>query len=445
MILVVRNFRVWKNILTFEEIFSSMEENFALLAKYNFWNGNVPELGFIRVGYTDKIFDYIGNRLVKVLVGQRRAGKSYILRQIAYRLVQDGINPQNIFYINKEFTDFDCVKDYHDLEILLKQYKEALKPVGKVWLFIDEIQNVTGWEHFVNSYSQNFADNYEIFISGSNSKMLSGELATLLSGLYVNFEIFPFSYQEYIGITGKDDHRQSYLDYMESGALPELFILPNNETRRNYVAAIKDTVLLRDIIQRNSIKDPKLLEDIFIYLVNNASNLISITNILNFFKSKKRKTTYDTISNYIGYIEDTFLIHKVERYDIRGKGTISGNYKYYINDLAYKNYLYPGFAYGIGYKLENLVYLQLRRSGYDVYVGAMRDKEVDFVAMKGDHILYLQSTYLLSDEQTVRREYAPLEAIQDNYDKYVVSFDEISYPSNKGIKHIQAWKLAEVI
>lgn len=445
MILVVRNFRVWKNILTFEEIFSSMEENFALLAKYNFWNGNVPELGFIRVGYTDKIFDYIGNRLVKVLVGQRRAGKSYILRQIAYRLVQDGINPQNIFYINKEFTDFDCVKDYHDLEILLKQYKEALKPVGKVWLFIDEIQNVTGWEHFVNSYSQNFADNYEIFISGSNSKMLSGELVTLLSGRYVNFEIFPFSYQEYIGITGKDDHRQSYLDYMESGALPELFILPNNETRRNYVAAIKDTVLLRDIIQRNSIKDPKLLEDIFIYLVNNASNLISITNILNFFKSKKRKTTYDTISNYIGYIEDTFLIHKVERYDIRGKETISGNCKYYINDLAYKNYLYPGFAYGIGYKLENLVYLQLRRSGYDVYVGAMRDKEVDFVAMKGDHILYLQSTYLLSDEQTVRCEYAPLEAIQDNYDKYVVSFDEISYPSNKGIKHIQAWKLAEVI
>lgn len=445
MILVVRNFRVWKNILTFEEIFSSMEENFALLAKYNFWNGNVPELGFIRVGYADKIFDYIGNRLVKVLVGQRRAGKSYILRQIAYRLVQDGINPQNIFYINKEFTDFDCVKDYHDLEILLKQYKEALKPVGKVWLFIDEIQNVTGWEHFVNSYSQNFADNYEIFISGSNSKMLSGELVTLLSGRYVNFEIFPFSYQEYIGITGKDDHRQSYLDYMESGALPELFILPNNETRRNYVAAIKDTVLLRDIIQRNSIKDPKLLEDIFIYLVNNASNLISITNILNFFKSKKRKTTYDTISNYIGYIEDTFLIHKVERYDIRGKETISGNCKYYINDLAYKNYLYPGFAYGIGYKLENIVYLQLRRSGYDVYVGAMRDKEVDFVAMKGDHILYLQSTYLLSDEQTVHREYAPLEAIQDNYDKYVVSFDEISYPSNKGIKHIQAWKLAEVI
>lgn len=174
-----------------------MEENFALLSKYNFWNGNVPELGFIRVGYTDKIFDYTGNRLIKVLVGQRRVGKSYLLRQIAYRLIQSGINPRNIFYINKELTDFDCVQDYHDLETLLKQYKEALNPDGKVWLFIDEIQNISGWEHFVNSYSQNFIDSYEIFISGSNSKMLSGELATLLSGRYVNFEIFPFSFQEY--------------------------------------------------------------------------------------------------------------------------------------------------------------------------------------------------------------------------------------------------------
>lgn len=422
-----------------------MEENFASLGKYNFWNGNVPELGFIRHSYTDKIFDYIGNKLVKVLVGQRRAGKSYLLRQIAYRLIQGGINPQNIFYINKEFTDFDCVQDYHDLEALLKQYKAALNPVGKVWLFIDEIQNISGWEHFVNSYSQNFIDSYELFISGSNSKMLSGELATLLSGRYVNFEIFPFSFQEYVGITGKSESKQSYIEYMESGALPELFVLPNDETKRNYIAAIKDTVLLRDIIQRNSIKDPKLLEDIFIYLVNNASNLISITNILNFFKSNKRKTTYDTISNYISYIENTFLIHRAERYDIKGKDTVSGNCKYYINDLAFKNYLYSGFAYGIGYKLENLVYLQLRRSGYNVYVGAMRDKEVDFVASKGDRVLYVQSTYLLSDEQTIRREYASLEAIQDNYEKYVVSLDDFSFPSNQGIQHIQAWKLTEVL
>ncbi len=422
-----------------------MKENFTSLEKYNFWNGNVPELGFSRKDYTDKILTYTGNKLVKVLVGQRRAGKSYILRQIAQRLIENGENPHNIFYINKEFIDFDFIKNYKDLESLLKIYREKLNPEGKVWLFIDEIQNVVGWEHFVNSRSQDFVESHEIFISGSNSKMLSGELATLLSGRYVNFEIFPFSFTEYTGITGKSISRQSYIEYMESGALPELFVLPNEETKRNYISAIKDTVLLRDIIQRHNIKDPKLLEDIFVYLVNNASNLISITNIVKYFKNNGRRTTYDTISNYIGYIEDAFLIHKTERYDIRGKETIAGNYKFYINDLSFKNYLYPGFGYGIGYKLENLVYLELKRAGYEVYIGAMRDKEVDFVAIKGERIIYLQCSYLLIDEQTIRREYASLEAIQDNYEKMVVSLDEVSLPSNNGIKHIQVWRLRDVI
>jgi predicted AAA+ superfamily ATPase len=186
---------------------------------------------------------------------------------------------------------------------------------------------------------------------------------------------------------------------MESGALPELFVLPNDETKRNYISAIKDTVLLRDIIQRHNIKESNLLEDIFIYLVNNASNLISTTNIVNYFKSNNRKTTYDTVSSYIGYIEDTFLIHKAERYDIRGKETLAGNCKYYANDLSFKNYLYPGFGYGIGYKLENIVYLELRRAGFDPYVGALRDKEVDFVAKKGDRLIYVQVAYLLIDQE----------------------------------------------
>jgi predicted AAA+ superfamily ATPase len=422
-----------------------MEEYFAALERYNFWNGNISELGYLRTSYTDKIFDYNDSKLIRVLIGQRRTGKSYILRQIIHGLIETGVNPGNIFYINKEFTDFDFVRDYKDLEMLLNLYREKLKIKDKVWIFIDEVQSITGWERFVNSYSQDFVDSYEIFISGSNSKMLSTELATLLSGRYVNFEVFPFSYKEYTGITQKEINKNSYIDYMESGALPELFSLPNEETKRNYISAIKDTVLLRDIIQRHSIKDPKLLEDIFIFLVNNASNLISITNIANYFKSKGRKTTYDTVANYIGYIEDAFLVHKAERYDIRGKETISGNCKYYINDLSFKNYLYPGFGYGIGYKLENIVYLELRRAEYEIYIGAMRGKEVDFVAKKGDRIIYLQCTWLLNDEQTAKREYAPLEAIPDNYEKAVISLDDISFPSNKGIRHIQAWKLPDFL
>lgn len=422
-----------------------MEENFISLEKYNFWNGNVPELGFLREQYTSDIFHYIGNKLIKVLVGQRRSGKSYILRQIAHQLIAGGVHPKNIFYVNKEFIDFDFVGNYKDLENLVKLYKDKLKPKGKIYLFIDEIQNIVEWERFVNSYAQDFTESYELFISGSNSRMLSGELATLLSGRYVTFEVFPFSYAEYLGVTKSESNKQSYVRYMESGGLPELFVLPNEDTKRNYVTSVKDTVLLRDIIQRHSIKDPKLLEDLFVYLVNNASNMLSVNNVANYMKSSGRKTTYDTVANYIGYIEDTFLVHKAERYDIRGKETISGNCKYYINDLAYKNYLYSGFGYGIGYKLENLVYLELRRAGYEVFVGTMPNKEVDFVAQKADKVVYLQSAYLLVDAETTKREYTSLEAIKDNYEKMVVSLDDVQLPQNKGIKHVQAWDLQGVL
>ena len=210
---------------------------------------------------------------------------------------------------------------------------------------------------------------------------------------------------------------------------------------RNYVSAIKDTVLLRDIIQRNNIREPKLLEDIFAYLVNNASNLISITNIVKYFKGQGRKVSYDAISNYIRYIEETFLIHRCERYDIKGKDILSGNTKFYINDLAYKNYLYSGFGYGFGYLLENLIYLELRRAGFDVYVGTLRNKEVDFVARKADRVIYVQSTYMLIDETTIEREYSALEAIGDNFEKIVVSLDDIALPLKGGIKHIRAWEL----
>ncbi len=416
-----------------------------LLRKFNLWDSDTFDLGYKRSEYTDKLTDYVGNRLIKVLVGQRRSGKSYILRQVARQLIDNGVKPENTLFINREFADFDFLKTYKDLDELVQSYKKELNPSGKVYIFIDEVQIIEGWEKIINSYSQYFVDSYEIFISGSNSKMLSGELATLLSGRYVKFEIFPFGYSEYLGITQKENGRQSYTEYMNSGGLPELFMLQKQELKRNYVSAIKDTVLLRDIIQRHSIRDPQLLEDIFIFLVNNASNLISIANIVKYFKGQGRRTSYDAISTYIGYIEDTFLIHRCDRYDIKGKDTLSGNAKFYINDLAYKNYLYPGYGYGFGYLVENLIYLELRRAGFDVYVGNLRNKEVDFVARKADRIIYLQSAYILSDETTIEREYSSLEAIDDNFEKLVVSLDDITLPSRGGIKHIQAWDLREIL
>ena len=419
-----------------------MDEKLSILNKFNFWSNNTPDLGYLRTEYTDKIADYTGNRLIKVLVGQRRTGKSYLLRQVAKKLIDEGVSPINILFINKEFTDFEFLSNYIKLDELIKLYKSEMKPVGRIYIFIDEVQNIEGWEKVINSYSQDYTENYEFFITGSNSKMISTELSTILSGRYINFAIFPFSYLEFTGITKKEQSKTSYIEYMSTGGLPELFSLPNPETRRNYISAIKDTVLLRDIIQRQNIREPKLLEDIFVFLVNNASNLISVSNIFKYFRGIGRKTSYDIISNYIGYLQDSFLIHRCERYDIRGKDTIAGNVKFYANDLAFKNYLFPGFGYGFGYILENLIYLDILRAGYEVYTGSIKNREVDFVAKKADKIIYVQCTYLLVEPQTIAREYASLEAIDDNYQKFVVSLDDLSMPSNKGINHLQAWNFA---
>lgn len=415
------------------------------IRKYNFWNSNPIDLGFPRTSYTDKIGQYLGNKLVKVLVGQRRAGKSYILRQIVSKLISEGVKSENILYINKEYMELATLRSAVELEQLYKAYRKALKPIGKVYIFIDEIQYIDEWERFVNSHSQDFAEPSELFISGSNSNLLSGELATLLSGRYVEFEIFPFSFPEFCGISGLEISSESYRKFLQSGALPELFNLPNDEMKQNYVSSIKDTVMLRDIVARYNVKDVKLLDDLFVYLVNTASSLISITNIINFFASKKRKTNYETLSSYINYLENSFLVHRAERYNIKGKNTISGNNKYYLNDLAYRNYLYAGYGYGIGHLLENAVYLSLRRAGFQVYVGTIKDAEVDFVAIKGDKRLYLQVTLQLTEEKTIEREYRSLKLIDDNFDKYVVSMDDYKIPTNEGIEHISAWKLGDFL
>lgn len=415
------------------------------IRKYNYWEGNSVDSGYKRMLYTDKIGQYMGNNLVKVLVGQRRAGKSYILRQIASKLIAQGVKCENILYINKEYMEFIALRSAIELEELYKAYRQELKPQGKVYLLIDEIQYIEEWERFVNSHSQDFAEPCELFISGSNSNLLSGELATLLSGRYVEFEIFPFGYTEYCGITKQEVDRSSYKKYLQSGALPELFHLPNDEMKQNYVSSIKDTVMLRDIVGRYKVKDIKLLDDLFVYLVNSAASIVSITNIINFFTSKKRKTNYETLSTYITYLENSFLVHRAERYNIKGKDTISGNCKFYLNDLCYRNYLYSGYGYGLGYLLENVVYLSLRRAGYRVYVGTIKNTEVDFVAIKGDKKLYLQVTFQLTEEQTIEREYHSLKLIDDNFDKYVVSMDDYEIPTNEGIKHVSAWNLDDVL
>lgn len=422
-----------------------MEEKIALIQKYNLWHGNTIDCGFPRPLYTQMISQYLGNKLIKVLTGQRRVGKSYILRQIAMQLAHSGVNADNILFINRELTAFDFIESYKDLEQLIQTYRAEMKVQGRVYIFIDEVQEIDGWERAVNSLSQDFAEDYEVFITGSNSKMLSGELSTLLSGRYVEFRIFPLSYHEYISVHQLQEGKQSYLQYMNDGGYPELVHIHSSDMKRNYISALKDTILLKDIIHRYTIRDVRLLEDMFAYLVNNSSNLLSISNITNYLKSRGRKTTYDTVTAYIGYLEAVFIAHRVSRYNIRGKEILAGSCKYYINDLSFKNHLYGGFTFGIGYLLENLVYLDLIRNGYDVYVGTLRNKEVDFVATKNDRTIYIQAAYILVDEETVHREYTPLESIPDNYEKIVVSLDDFQYPSHLGIRHLRAWELNGIL
>ncbi len=424
---------------------SDMNEKNQLLRQYNLWDKKPQDLGFLRKTYTDALYQYVGNRLVKVLVGQRRSGKSFIMRQLAAKLIENGVDKHNIFMLNLDIVAFDFVKTYRDLVDIFNVYIEEIKPQGRIYLFVDEIQNVDGWERFVNSYSQDFTQDYEIFITGSNSKMLAGELATFLSGRYVKFTIFPFSFDEYADVCSLSHNRETYIRYMQDGGMPELLHLANEDMRRNYMASLKDTILLRDIIQRYSIKDVRLLEDLFIYIINNTSNLFSVNSLIKYYKSLGRSVSFDKVSAYLDYLCETYLIHRTERYNIRGKETIAGVCKYYANDLSFGNYLYKGFPHGLGYNLENLQYLDLRRAGYSVYVGAIKDKEVDFVAQRGERVIYVQSTYLLAEEETIKREYTPLESISDNYEKYVVSMDDLRLPSRGGIEHIRAWEFHERI
>ena len=237
-----------------------MNDIFDELVSSNYWNGKLPKVEFARKSYTNRIFGYVGNRLVKVLTGQRGVGKGCLLRQIIYQLIADGVSSRNILYISKKFTDSGVLSGYRDLDDLLFIYREKIHPVGKVYIFIEEIQKVEGWEHFVHSHSQDFVDTCELFISGSNQDMLSGEAEKLLARHYVSFEIFPFSFSEHRILERVEATGKNYAEYMGKGALPILFNLPDAEAGWKAISALRDTILFRDIIRRYRIKDARLLE-----------------------------------------------------------------------------------------------------------------------------------------------------------------------------------------
>jgi predicted AAA+ superfamily ATPase len=394
-----------------------MIENLSKIAKFNFWE-NKPKTGFKRTVYLERLENYKDSNLIRVLVGQRRVGKSFIMRQVIEDLLQKGVSPINTLYINMEYLEYSFIKNELDLISFFNHYVESNKVKGDFYLFIDEVQNISSWEKAVNDLSQDFTRRIHVYLTGSNAQLLSGELATFLSGRYVKFLILPFSYDEFVAIKGGQKSKAKFLDYLQTGGMPELFNLPDDISKRQYLSAIYDTVLLRDVVERHQVRDVGLLKDVFAYVVNNIGNLFSVANLVNFFKSQQRKTNYETIAQYLKYLEDAYLIHKCDRYDIKGKEILAGNVKYYLNDLSFKHYLFPGVNHGWGYLMENLVYLELLHNGFEIHAGHLKYYQIDFVAKRAERLLYIQSTYSLHDEETKEREYRSLISVQTTLKKW---------------------------
>jgi predicted AAA+ superfamily ATPase len=418
-----------------------MQEIFEILKKDNHWYGNPQKrVGFRRDFYLKKIEATMGNKLIKVLVGQRRAGKSFLLRQIIEKLLKGGTKGKNIFYLNKELVDYDEIRNYKDLNKLIKIYLEKIKPKGKVYYFLDEVQEIDGWQKIVNSLAQDHRQSNEVFISGSNSKMLSGELTTYLTGRYISFEIFPFSYSEYLKYFKLENSKKNLINFIQNTGLPEILSVEDEEFKRNYLQSLKDAILLKDIAGRYQIRQVKMLEKIMDYISDNIGNIFSVDKVSNFLRTKKYKVSNNTISSYLKYLSETFLIYEVSRYDLKGKDILDSGKKYYLNDLAFRNFIFSKFDAGLGKHLENIVFLNLRRNGWRVNVGKFDNLEIDFVAEKAGEVKYIQVAYSLADKKVAEREFGNLEKIKDSYEKVVLSLDDISFGDKNGIKHWEIWK-----
>ena len=395
--------------------------------------------------YMSRIRPFIGTELIKVMTGIRRCGKSVMLELIKQELIDSGVNPAQFISINFEdmnYAHLQTAKALHD-EIT----KRADDIDGRVYLFFDEIQEVKDWEKCINSFRISL--NCDIYITGSNAKLLSGELATYLGGRYVEFVIYPFSFAEFIElyktITPDESIQKCFQKYLLAGGMPYLAnIRYADEPSRQYLHDLFNSVQLKDIVKRNKIRDVDLLERIIAYVMANVGNTFSASSLAKFLKSEQRTVAPETILNYIRYCCDAYLFYQVKREDLQGKQILASNEKYYIADHGIREAVFGGNMKEINLTLENIVYLELLRRGYEVTVGRYGDKEIDFVCHKRDEKLYVQVTYMLASDETVQREFGAYDNIRDNFPKYVVSLDEFDMSRN-GIKHrnIRDFLLAE--
>ena len=395
----------------------------------------------IRERYLKLIRPFYNQDLIKVLIGIRRSGKSVILKQIIDELKANGVGDDHIIYINFEDYDFE---EYTDAKKLNDYIKEQIIDDKKYYIFFDEIQNVEKWEKVVNSLRA--TKNTSIFITGSNSDLLSSDLATHIAGRYVSFKVTPFTFKEVcelLNITDSRDIENAFNDYIKWGGMPQRFMQEDDISKKTYLNDIYDSIIIKDIVRRFNIKDIDLLNRIVTYILTTPSQVFSADSLKNYMKSESRNVSLETLYNYLDYIYRANLISKAERYDVRGKRILTGKYKYYLTDLGFTNILSEGKKSQVGAYLENIVYNELIARGYNVNVGTLENAEVDFIATRFDEKIYIQVTYMLSDDKIVDREFNVYNKIEDNYPKYVLSMDKFDMSQNGIIhKNIIDWLLS---
>ncbi len=384
--------------------------------------------------YLNDLISFRDKELIKIVRGPRGSGKSALFDLYITYLLEDNVNPIQIIRINLEDHDFNDMKDYNDLYTYISS---KLLPDKMNYVFIDEVQKLTDFQIACDSLY--IKKNVDLYITGSNSKLLSGELATLLSGRYVEIKMLPLSFKEYISYVGKSDIAQKYLDYITKSSFPYVLKLNSSRDIRMYLDGLYNTVIVNDIAERKEISDIGMLKDIIKFMFDNIGNLCSSTSIANTMTSNGRKISVPTVEKYLEALTKSFVLYKATRYDIKGKNYLTTGNKYYLSDVGLRYYLLGSKNADEGHILANVVYLELLRRGYEVYIGKNDDNEVDFVAINEQGEEYYQVSYTVKDKLTLERELKPLQNINDHNPKYLLTTDYTPYTSYNGIKQINVF------
>ncbi len=380
--------------------------------------------------YLQRIFPFVGKNIIKVITGQRRVGKSYFLRQVR-EYIEKKYPDKQIIYINKEDFEFDDIKDYKDLV----HFVESNKQTDNIVLMIDEVQEIKEFQKALRHFYTK--ENFDIYCTGSNANLLSGEIATLLSGRTIEIEMFSLSYPEFIKFHALQDGQDSFYKYLKYGGMPNLIhFQPDEEIVYEYLRNLYHTIIVKDVITRYNIKNVSFLQNLSLFIADNTGSIISAKRISDYLKSQQIRLSPAAVQDYLLYLSEAFFIHKVKRSDLQGKKIFEIGDKYYFNDIGMRNAMIGYNIADISKLLENIVFIHLKIAGYDVTVGKDRDKEIDFIARKKGELLYIQVAYILENQATIDREFGNLLKMKNNYPKFVISMDSTSSATYKGIQHL---------